>query len=161
MPKFEVKVMIWFPALVWRFILFLFIHSLVSPFKWLKMFFPKNITSTHIEHNEQKAFAWVTFPYWACSLGKMTGNCTIEYWENPTECAQCPRLCVPWFHCDPSHTWLALYVVCWFSVLFPPDKSVPLASSGRFSATGFPNTVHWVIFHTAGKMDCSVESNRW
>lgn len=48
-----------------------------------------------------------------------------------------------------------------FFALFLPDKSPPLASSDRLSATGVSNTVNWVIFYTAGKMDCSTESNGW
>lgn len=166
MPKFEVKVMIWFPALVWRFISFLCIRSPVFPLKCLKKIIflkTENITRrAHIDQNEQKAFTWVIFLPWACSWGKWQETGPLGYWEDPTDCVPCLHLSISQSCGDASHTWLALYVVYWFFfTLFSPDKSAPSASSDRMSAAGFPNTVNWVIVHTAGKMDCSVDSKWW
>lgn len=116
------------------------------------MFFSESITKAHIDQNEQKAFTSVIF----LQLGEMMGNWTLGYQELPTECVQCPRLSTTQFHGDfPRVTGFVCHALVFCTFL--TDESAPLAPSGRLSATGFPNTISWILFHTADKMDGSVD----
>lgn len=159
MPKFEVKVMIWFPALVWRSISFLCIHSPVSPLKCLKKIIflkTENITRrAHIDQNEQKAFTWVIFLPWACSWGKWQETGPLGYWEDPTDCVPCLHLSISQSCGDASHTWLALYVVYWFFLHFSHPISLlhrlhqieclPLASQTLSIGLLFTQLVKWIV----------------
>lgn len=152
MPKFDVKVMIWLPALFSKVHFFSFcIYLLVSPLRRLKIYLSKTSQEQTQIKMKQKAQASIISHAWVHCWGKWqkTGPKGIK--NIPQSCVQC-RL--SWFftvdHWYFPHIIYFMHYVLVLA-LCPLDKSAPLVSSNRLAATGF-SMVDSVISHTAGRM---------
>lgn len=160
MPKFDVKVMIWFPALGFkvRFLPFAF-TCLFPPLRCLKIPF-QNLTRAYIDQNATDGSCNDHFSCLSQLLEKMTGNWT---WE-PNSILESRVQCHLSLFFTTKHQYFPnIFSFLHYVLVFPYyslDKSAPLVVSDGHAATAFA-IVDWVILHTAGKWDCSVESDWW